>query len=289
MVPVGSENSVVGNTRTHRISPAVHWRFTLNNWSVEERTDILDICLNKEIIKNYCFQEETGEKGTPHLQGYIEFQVKHRPKEIFINKRIKWLGCKKPKAAAEYCQKPYTRTGQTYTNMKFKKPLKGIITQLHGWQQQVEAIVREEPDDRTIHWYWEPTGNVGKSALCKYLAVHYDALCVSGRGGDVKYAVMKYIEDKGYDPEIILYDIPRFNQDYINFEALESIKNGLFFSNKYESKQIIMNCPHIICFSNQPPDISMMSKDRWNIVKIDKNFIYDPDDTYKTEDGFITV
>jgi len=49
---------------------------------------------------------------------------------------------------------------------------------------------------------------------------------------------------------------------------LESIKNGLFFSGKYESTQVVMNSPHLIIFANEPPDKSKMSADRWHIVRI---------------------
>ena len=35
----------------------------------------------------------------------------------------------------------------------------------------VVDILKTEPDERTIHWFWEPKGNVGKTTLCKWLVV----------------------------------------------------------------------------------------------------------------------
>lgn len=95
-----------------------------------------------------------------------------------------------------------------------------------------------------------------------------DALCVSGKGSDCKYAIVKCYEIKKKYPQIIIFDVPRTNIDYINYEAIESIKNGVFFSGKYESAQVIMNCPHVIVFANSMPCQNKLSKDRWVIKEI---------------------
>lgn len=267
MAPIGSECNAGGNTKPPRISASIHWCFTLNNYTDSEISDLLGELKNVKLCKSYIFQEETGEEGTAHLQGYVEFAKKARPLESIPNKRIHWEKCRSPKASIAYCSKEDTRTGKIYTNLKLPKPIK-LIDSLYSWQQEIVDICNTEPDDRTIHWYWEPTGNIGKTALCKYLCVKYNALCLSGKGSDCKYAIVKYHETTGVYPEIILYDIPRTMNDYISYEALESIKNGLFFSTKYESCQVVMNSPHIICFSNVHPETEKMSLDRWHIVKL---------------------
>jgi len=68
-----------------------------------------------------------------------------------------------------------------------------------------------------------------------------------------------------------VFDIPRTNIDYLNYEAIESIKNGCFFSGKYECTQVIMNCPHVIIFANSPPLEHKLSIDRWHIINIKKH------------------
>ena len=47
--------------------------------------------------------------------------------------------------------------------------------------------------------------------------------------------------------------------------SIEEIKNGCFASSKYESKMVIMNSPHILCFANELPDTQKLSRDRWNL------------------------
>lgn len=258
-----------GNTNSSKaskqVSPSIHWCFTLNNWTNEEKDMILKICSNSS--KKYIFQSEIGESGTPHLQGYIMFNKKCRPKGLFSCDRIHWEKCRNIEASINYCRKEDTSTGEVWTNIKFPKPLK-IIESLRPWQVQIENLLLKEPNDRSIYWIWEEKGNVGKTVFCKYIVYKYEALCLSGKANDCKYAIIKYFEKNGYYPEIILFDIPRSNMEYVNYEGLESIKNGLFFCGKYESQQVIMNCPHVFIFANQEPDTSKMSSDRWKIKKI---------------------
>jgi hypothetical protein len=49
---------------------------------------------------------------------------------------------------------------------------------------------------------------------------------------------------------------------------MENVKDGLFFSTKYESGMVRYNPPHVIVFANVPPDVTKMSADRWVIKEI---------------------
>jgi len=81
-----------------------------------------------------------------------------------------------------------------------------------------------------------------------------------------------YNEKRKKYPKIIIFDVPRTHIDYLNYEAIESIKNGCFFSGKYECCQVIMNCPHVLIFANTEPERYKLSSDRWNIVEINSEF-----------------
>lgn len=259
----------VGNTKTSaRVSTSLYWFFTLNNHSKED-FDILskEICLH---CLDYRVQEEQGEAGTLHLQGFIHCKKRIRPMETFSCKRIHWEKCRSPIHAREYCSKEESATGNYILDSI--EPIKLILPD-RPWQLAILNMIKEEPNDRNIHWYWETVGNSGKSAFTKYLCVKHNALSVSGKSNDCKYAIVKYHEEKKRYPKIVIFDVPRTNLEYINYEAIESIKNGCFFSGKYECSQVIMNSPHIIIFANSPPDKSKLSQDRWII----KNLLYQPD------------
>lgn len=259
IVPIGES----GNTK--QIPPSKHWVFTLNNY---KDSDIYDL-RNNSSVKCLSMQEETGESGTPHLQGYIEFVKKVRPKSVFKHLSPHWEKCRNIKASIEYTQKAESRTGKQYLKgiRKIRKLKTLRYDQLYDWQREITDIANTEPNDRDIYWYWESIGNVGKSALVKYLVRNMGALLVSGKSKDIKYQLMS-IKDKMY-PDIIVYDIPRAARNYVNYVALEEIKNGLFCSSKYESQMVDMPVPHIICFANFEPNlVDTMSLDRWKISEI---------------------
>lgn len=276
MAPVGSES--LGNTTSNsskvkkektkkegkkRISASKNWCFTWNNYT-EDWFEHLDQMAPK--IQGFIYGEEVGEEGTPHIQGYIEFKDKVRPLEFKdLTKKISW---RKRAAHATrmdnitYCSKDgkWKSSGRQFSPPKEIK----ILKNLRPWQQEVVDIIKEEPDDRTIHWFHEDVGGIGKSALVKYLCVKHEAVLVSGKGADIKYQISSY----EIAPELIIMDIPRSNLNYVNYGAIEEVKNGCFASSKYESKMCNMNCPHILCFANEPPDVNKMSLDRWDIINL---------------------
>lgn len=262
----GSSNSseTYGNTnksRSKQISPSLHWCFTLNNYSPQ---DISDICSNSSIAR-YVFQEETGKEGTQHLQGYLVFKTKVRPMEMF-NKKIHWEKCRNKNASEQYCKKKDTRSGKLYIK-GFDEPVKILdYDKMYTWQKLIVEKCKSEPDDRSINVYIDKKGARGKTVLCKYLCNEMNALCVSGKSSDIKYGIVKYKEMNHMYPKIILIDVPRSHCEYINYESIEKVKDGIFFCGKYESCQVIMNCPHVFLFMNETPDVDKMSIDRWKII-----------------------
>jgi len=264
LVPIVPGKS--GNTK--QISPSKHWFFTCNNYTNNE----IDIICSNSSIKRYVFQEETGENGTPHLQGYINFNKKVRPKSVFSSTKFHWEKVIDIKGAVQYCQKEETRTGKTYTKgIMLIEPIKCLkYEQLYQWQSHIVDLCNGPVDDRAINWYYEYKGNVGKSALVRYLVLKHNAILVSGKSADIKYQVKQFVDKHMTGPKIILYDIPRTAKDYVNYTALEEIKNGVFASNKYESSMVVINPPHFICFSNFEPNYDAVSLDRWRITCLEE-------------------
>lgn len=258
----------VGNTippPKKQIPPAKHWCFTLNNWTDKEKFELIEVFSSNNLNK-WVIGEEVGEEGTPHLQGYIEFEKKMRPLSVCSNKRIHWEKCKgNPKQNIDYCTKDgkYVKSA----NIKVTRKLV-VIENLKPWQAELELKLLEDPNDRTITWVYEETGGVGKSSFCKYLIVKHAACYLSeGKKSDLLNIVYNYVEQNG-DLLMLVVDVPRANGNNVSYKALEDIKNGIIQNTKYETGTRIINACHVLVFSNQYPEVAKLSGDRWEIYEI---------------------
>jgi hypothetical protein len=52
------------------------------------------------------------------------------------------------------------------------------------------------------------------------------------------------------------------------WSAVESIKNGFAWDDRYSYREKYFDCPNIWVFSNQCPDMSMLSEDRWKLWEV---------------------
>nr|WAE42243.1 MAG: replication associated protein [Cressdnaviricota sp.] len=248
-----------GNTK--RIPSSKNWCFTFNNY----KKYIKDGCLSSfskllESLGKYVFQEETGEQGTEHLQGYIKFDKPCRPSETLPYKTIHWEKSKGGELSnTKYCSKSDTRSGGFFTNIEGLEPEEKLeYDEPYGWQLEVLELIKTKPDKRQIHWYWEPKGQVGKTTLARYIcAKNKNAIYIGGKSEDIKCAIMQ-MEKK---PKIVILGIPK-EVEQISYKALEEVKDGIFFSGKYESGMCLFNHPHVIVFSNRPPASGRLSADR---------------------------
>lgn len=251
----------VGNTK--QLSPSLHWCFTLNNYTDSEYNDIKF----HSSIKNCVIGKEVGESGTPHLQGYICFDKKIRPKSLGLTDRIHWEKCRNINASIEYCQKddpePYIKNCKRHA-----PPYRMELPNPYPWQQDIINIVKDKPNERTIHWFWEPKGCAGKTTLQKHLLTHYNGIVIlSGKAADMKNAIVNYQEKNGILPTTVLINIPR-SVEHISYTGIEEIKDMMFFSGKYEGGMVCGPNPHVIIFANEEPVMDEMSLDRWDIRRI---------------------
>ena len=257
-VPVG------GNTKTPTVNPAIRWCFTLNNYTENEYDTIRSIC--SSICKRAVIGKEVGEQGTPHLQGYIEFKTKARPKSKFkFTNKIHW-----EKAIGswvenyEYCTKDKDFWGIGW------KPVYTISLNLYKWQKYLEKIIDNEPDDRTIYWIWDKDGNKGKTTFAKWLFINKERVIVlSGKGADMKNGIVEYKKKNKALPRTVIINVPRSTLDYVSYTGLEEVKDMFFYSGKYEGGMVCGDNPHVIIFANEEPHYEKMSSDRWKVHNID--------------------
>lgn len=132
---------------------------------------------------------------------------------------------------------------------------------LRGWQEDLQSYLGETPDDRSIRFYVDPEGGHGKSWFCQYLLTRLDGVQVLGPGKRDDLAHVIDVRTK-----VFLINVPRGNMEFLNYGLLESLKDRMVFSPKYEScMKILLYEPHVIVFTNEEPDMEKMTADRYDI------------------------
>lgn len=262
-----TQKNTEGPGNTYKDPRSRNWFFTYNNYDQK----IIDTILHYFKNNKYMMQEEIGEEKTPHLQGCVSFPNAKKFSTLVnaLGKGIHLEICKRWKKSLAYCSKPSFDGALSWSNgvkSKVIDPLQGIV--LYKYQQEVIDLIKQKADSRTIHWYWEPDGNAGKTALAKSICIkNTNAIYVRGRSSDIKYAVSQHLENA--DIEVLIIDLPRTSEGmYVSYQAIEEIKNGIFFTTKYEAGMCVFNPPHVIIFANGEPDCEKLSKDRWNVKRI---------------------
>lgn len=127
---------------------------------------------------------------------------------------------------------------------------------LRRWQSNLTEEMNKTPDPRKIIWYNDPEGNTGKTFIAKLLCLKHSAIRFeNAKSADIKYAY------RGQN--IVVFDLSRSQEAHFNYEVLESVKNGVMFSTKYESTMKMHGTPHVIVFANWTPEKTRLSLDRW--------------------------
>lgn len=254
-----------GNTKlSPQCTQKIYWFFTFNNYTNDDI--ILLETRFKEICKKYIFQEEVGESGTPHLQGCIVLKKRMRWTEFKLPKQIHWEVTISHSDAENYCQKLDTAVGKIY---RFGYPPKlKVIDKLTDWQKEIEDIIFTEPDGRTVHWFYDTSGNMGKSAFSRYMYIKHGVLPIrGGKLADIINIIYKFDTD---NMKMLIVDIPRDNENDICYSALECILDGMITNTKFETGVKVFNPPHVVVMCNFPPEYDRLSHDRWNVRHLNK-------------------
>ena len=274
-----------------------HWCFTLNNYQPDEveAIDNLDV---QYII--YGFEQAS----TPHLQGYVQLHKQSRLNALKkLIPRAHWESMRgTPDQAAEYCQKEgnFKERGERCsqgkrndlraamdaikegTSMKRLReehpeicakyprfvidyvrdqlPIPEVVRHpLNVWQQELYVKLTQPPNDREIIFVIDPDGNKGKTWFSKYYcALHENAqILESAKKVDMAYALRQ-------DIRVLFVSCTRTMAEYLPYSFLESVKDGMVFSSKYESGVKLIPPCHVVVMMNQSPDQAALSIDRYN-------------------------
>lgn len=137
--------------------------------------------------------------------------------------------------------------------------------ELRDWQVGLKDELMGEADDRKIIFYFDSIGNAGKSFFCRYMLENHSEcsqVLSAGKESDLAFMIEEY-------KWIFLFDISRGRLEYLNYSILEMLKNGYVQSTKYVSqvKRLPRQC-HVVVFCNEPPDMTKLSEDRYDVREI---------------------
>lgn len=246
---------------------------TWNNYNESDINNLLGFCERKNIV-DYIIQEEIGKNSkTQHLQFSIRFknQVSLDTLKNFFDK-VHWEKSKNIFAAFKYCAKDDTHIGRRWKKKRFncKDPLENL--KYYKWQEDILKLISKSCNvkNRKIHWYYDEIGGCGKTMFAKHIILNYEnsCYCNAGKANDIKFYVSSVLKTNNNKLNVCIFDFARSNENYISYQAIEEIKNGIMFCGKYESGLCLFDTPHIIIFANFKPDETKLSMDRWIIKEL---------------------
>lgn len=268
----------LGNTGTKsppkkQINPAKNWLFVLNNY---DDNDISAISAKlRDVAQVALFGAEVGEQGTPHLQGYVKFKVKCRPRSHGLTERIHWgdekgRSCKgSQEDNVAYCSKE----GNVLFSMGLPKPLKLLAeANMYEYQRYMCQWALREPDDRKILWLYGEK-NIGKTQALKVLCNPEGIYKASILPVSKKHALAQV--QRCELCETFVFNLTADESQYQTnamFSIIESLKDGLFSTafGTDNNSMCVRNSSNVIVVANQPPDGSKteIDRDRFEIWEV---------------------
>lgn len=260
--------------------PVFFWDFTL---SCETCTKDGVVAWCREVGKQWCFQEEEAPgTGYRHYQGRINLRERVRflplPEGYRGHQSPTTVDTAKGKKAFSYVMKSETRVNGPWSDRDVVYVPSDVPEHdsLRPWQSRCLAALRSQ-GDRQIMFLNEPTGNVGKTTLLRYLAcreraIYVPPICENAQqmAGFVYAAVVR-------DPsarQIIVFDMPRAISEHSWKKAapvIEQAKDGYAFDGRNTAKQCLFEKPKIlVAYNNLPGDLvlgNLFSHDKiqfWN-------------------------
>lgn len=268
----------LGNTGTKsppkkQIAAAKHWLFVLNNY---DENDISAISAKlRDVAQVAIFGAEVGEQGTPHLQGYVKFKIKCRPRSHGLTERIHWgdekgRPCKGSQADnVAYCSKE----GKVLFSLGLPKPLKLLAeSDMYEYQRYMCQWALQEPDDRKILWlYGEKC--IGKTQALKVLCNPEGKYQASILPVSKKHALAQIQRCELCETFVfnLTADESQFQTNGM-FSIIESLKDGLFSTafGTDNNSMCVRNSSNVIVVANQPPDGTKteIDRERFEIWKV---------------------
>lgn len=278
--------------------PCYVWDFTLSYYDsegIKRDIDILKEDLSK-IAKKWAFQLERGEQtGYEHFQGRLSLKDKLRKSGMKL--KLSALGYRgihisKTSGANKtnefYVMKEETRIDGPWTDAMISKKNQRIPRDivyinkvgLRPFQLDIQKQCLIF-DDEHVDVYIHPKGMAGKSKIIK-------KLCIDGLGEELPFCndykdIMRmaydvqtsYVRKYLKDCPAFFIDMPRASSKdrlYQLYAAIEKLKGGFAYDDRYAYKKCYFDPPRVFVFTNQPPDTSLLTFERWRLLTITEDY-----------------
>lgn len=227
----------------------------------------------KEHCKKWIFSMEKGEKtGYEHFQCRISLKLKKRLNGVIDLFQVKSAHFSITSGLNHendfYIVKEETRIGGPWSDKDpyIPKQIRDIKN-LYPWQWDIICDA-DKWDTRTINVIIDLDGNIGKSTLATYIAVKKIGRQIPPFNDfrDIMRVVMNTAKERLY-----LIDIPRaLPKKHLSclYAGIERIKDGYAFDDRYSFKDEHFDCPNVWVFTNEEPNKSWLTKDRWKLWAI---------------------
>lgn len=261
----------------------------------------------RQVAAEWVFQKEKGEETDyEHFQGHLKLLKRQRSafvRDVFLEKHgIRLNYCQPtcsalvrdhPSKIARYVTKSATRLAGPWSNdeeteIVVTSNYEGGIT-WKPWQRQIlDDIQADTRDPRTVNVVLQKEGNVGKSFLLNYIDITKKGIMLPptmNSSHDVMrlaFCFMKSTKqeenDDGLlqpkDPKAFVIDLPRgicASKLGEVYTAIEILKNGYAYDDRYEGKRLHFEQPKVWVMTNIQPNkkiLGLMSRDRWRFWQI---------------------
>lgn len=257
-------------------NPVAVWDFTLPAElpdGTQHDQGTVTALLTPDRVKKWCFQFERGEEtGYLHFQGRVSLVCKRRSPPTWMPGAHWSTTSNGAKDDDFYVMKEDTRLAGPWSDRDPVPPfidddVRDAMEHLYPWQQEVldSFAVR---DFRHINVLVDPSGGHGKSVLKDVARFREIATSVTYMTDhkDLMRQVMDKPKRAGY-----IFDLPRaVPKGHLNqlFGAIESIKDGYAYDDRYKFREEHFAKPVVWVFTNTRPELSMLSTDRWRFWSI---------------------
>ena len=225
-------------------------------------------------VSSLCTKTKVLEAFNEKVEGHINVEIQFNLEDMknYCSKETNFI-------SEQYSGKIYKHQWQM-DFLERKPQLKKVLDKPFLWQEFLnKKIINLEPDDRTVDWIIDPIGNTGKSSFARaYVSeIPTDGILMKIDNLDrMELTLIKKIEEyrrKYYkDPKVIFFDFPRASDPTKIVAAtalMEDAKSGhLETTFGGNHKEIEISDVHIIVLSNNAPDLSVLSVDRWRLWRL---------------------